>query len=220
MLPKDILTALLRNRQELELPDEVIREIAFFLLAGAHTSATAFVRSIDHILTWLEGHPEGHARVVGDPLFVQRCIHETVRLNPSSPIGRRRALAPITLKSGRHIAEGATVIIDLQQVNRDSGVFGPDAAAFNPDRSLPSGVAPFGLSFAAGMHVCIGQDLAAGVVPGIDIDTSIHLYGLVTGAVRRMFQAGVRRDPDDPPQRDTQTARPYWGSYPVLLGQG
>jgi len=53
--------------------------------------------------------------------------------------------------------------------------------------------------------------------PGTDPDT--HLYGLVTGAVQHMFGVGVRRDPDDPPQRDAATARPYWGTYPVLLGE-
>ena len=43
----------------LELPHEVIRrEVAFLLLAGAHTSATAFVRAIDHILSWVEAHPD------------------------------------------------------------------------------------------------------------------------------------------------------------------
>ena len=157
--------------------------------------------------------------VLTDALFVQRCVHETVRLNPSSPTGRRRALAPVTLRSGIEIPQGATVVIDLQALNRDVELFGPDAADFNPRRTLPQGVAPFGLSFAAGMHVCIGQDLAAGVVavPGTDPDS--HLYGLVTGAVQRMFRAGVRRDPDDPPQRDAATARPYWGTYPVLLGE-
>jgi hypothetical protein len=83
---------------------------------------------------------------------------------------------------------------------------------------VPQGVAPFGLSFAAGMHVCIGQDLAAGVVPGSDVDQQSHLFGLVTGAVRYMFGNGVRRDPADAPVRDSNTARPYWGRYPVLLG--
>ena len=40
-LPKDVLTVLLRNVDDLHLPDDVVlREIAFFLLAGAHTSAT------------------------------------------------------------------------------------------------------------------------------------------------------------------------------------
>ncbi|MQA13867.1 MAG: cytochrome P450 [Pseudonocardiaceae bacterium] len=218
-LPKDVLTTLLRHEEELELSWEVIRrEVAFFLLAGAHTSATAFVRSIDHILSWVQEHPDDASRVTGDEMFVQRCIHETVRLNPSSPVGRRRALAPISLKSGVEIPEGATVVIDLQAVNRDPAVFGEDAEAFNPYRELPAGVAPFGLSFAAGMHVCIGQDLAAGVVPAADADPDSHLFGLVTVAVQHMFNAGVATDPDHPPQRDSNTARPYWGTYPVLLG--
>ncbi|MGD9991460.1 cytochrome P450 [Pseudonocardia sp.] len=219
-VPRDVLATLLRHREELDVPHHVIRrEVAFYLLAGAHTSATAFVRSIDHILGWLEQHPEDVDKVRDDALFVQRCIHETVRLNPSSPTGRRRALADVTLRSGVHIPEGSIVVLDLQAINRDTELFGPDAADFCPTRTLPPGVAPFGLSFAAGMHVCIGQDLAAGVVavPGTDPDD--HLYGLVTGVVRHMFGVGVRRDPDNPPQRDASTARPYWGTYPVLLGK-
>ncbi|GAA0828034.1 cytochrome P450 [Streptosporangium amethystogenes subsp. fukuiense] len=218
-LPRDILTTLLRSNDELALPAFALRrEIAFFLLASAHTSATAFVRSIDHILGWLADHPEDAERVTGDPMFVQRCVHETVRLNPSSPVGMRWALAPVSLKSGTEIPQGSKVVIDLHAVNRDPEVFGPDAAEFNPYRELPAGVGPFGLSFAAGIHVCIGQDLAAGVVPRADTAPEEHLFGLVPGAVRYMFNQGVRRDPADPPRRDAQTQRPYWGTYPALLG--
>lgn len=219
-VPKDVLTTLLRSEDELELPHEVIRrEIAFLLLAGAHTSATAFVRSIDHILSWIDTHPEDAPKVLEDPLFVQRCIHETVRLNPSSPVAQRWALDDVTLKSGVHVPKGGKLVIDLAAVNRDQEVFGPTAAEFDPYRELPHGVGPFGLSFGGGMHVCIGQDLAAGVVPSEDVDTRTHLFGLVTGAVQRMFNAGVRRDPAHPPERDANTARPYWGTYPVVLGR-
>ncbi len=217
-LPKDVLTTLLRST-ELDLPHDVVRrEVAFLLLAGAHTSATAFVRSIDHILSWVDQHPEDARKVVEDRLFVQRCIHETVRLNPSSPVGQRWALADVTLKSGVQVPKGGKLVIDLAAVNRDPAIFGASAEEFDPYRVLPPGVGPFGLSFGGGMHVCIGQDLAAGVVPGAGVDPDAHLYGLVTGAVQRMFYEGVRRDPDHPPQPDTATARPYWGTYPVLLG--
>ncbi len=217
-VPRDVLATLLRHADELGLPHHVVRrEVAFFLLAGAHTSATAFVRTVDHVLAWCDAHPERREEW-RDPLFVQRCVHETVRLNPSSPIGRRRALAPLRLRSGVEIPVGATVVIDLQAVNRDVSVFGADAAGFDPERAVPPGVAPFGLSFAAGMHVCIGQDLAAGVVARPDSDPDSHLTGLVTGAVARLFALGVRRDPAHPPESDTATARPYWGAYPVLVG--
>jgi cytochrome P450 len=218
-VPQDVLTTLLEHTEELGLTrDALRREIAFFLLAGAHTTATAFVRSIDHILTWLEANPDEAEHLRGDALFVQRCIHETVRLNPSSPVGRRRALAPVRLSSGV-VPEGGTVVLDLQQINRDPTVFGEDAASFNPRRELPAGVAPFGLSFGSGMHVCIGQDLAAGVIPRGEDDVEGHLFGLLTGVVQSVLSAGVRRDPANPPQRDKNTLRPYWGSYPVLLGR-
>ncbi len=217
-LPRDVLTTLLEHWDELELTDEVLRrEVAFVLLAGAHTTATAFVRSLDHILGWVSEHPEDLELVRTDPLFVQRCIHETVRLNPSSPIGKRRALAPVTLSSGE-VAEGDFVVLDLQRINRDPDVFGDNADSFDPRRPLPLGVAPFGLSFGGGMHVCIGQDLAAGVVPRADFDADTHLFGLLTGSVQAVLTAGVHRDPENPPERDKNTLRPYWGSYPVLLG--
>lgn len=219
-VPRDVLATLLENQEELGLTDDALRrEVAFFLLAGAHTTATAFVRAIDHIIGWLEAHPEDAGLIASDRLFVQRCIHETLRLNPSSPIGRRRALAPVRLRSGIDIPEGAVVVIDLHQVNRDPEVFGDDAGEFNPRRPLPPGVAPSGLSFAAGMHVCIGQDLAVGVVPAPGKSPDDHLSGLLTGSVQQILNIGVRRDPGNPPERDKNTARPYWGRYPVLFGK-
>jgi hypothetical protein len=66
----------------------------------------------------------------------------------------------------------------------------------------------------------MGHDRAARVGAARDGDPHPPRYGLVTGAVQRMFNEGVRRDPENPPQRDTHTARPYWGTYPVLLGRG
>ena len=218
-LPKDVLSVLLANEDSLHLPhDVVVREVAFYLLAGAHTSATAFNRVIHYIFTWLEQHPEDRELVRTDRLFVQRCTHETVRLQPSSPTAARWALADIELKSGRHIPTGAKVVIDLLQVNRDTSVFGPDAEEFNPHRELPDRIPAYGLSFGSGMHACIGQDLAAGLMFDSDSTTDEHLFGLVPEAVQIMFDHDVRPDPDDPPEMDASTTRPYFGRYPVLLG--
>ena len=218
-LPRDVLTVLLRNEDALHLPSEVtIREIAFFLLAGAHTSATAFVRTIDNLFHWLVDHPEDEHRVHEDLAFVQRAVYETIRLNPSSPVGMRRALADVTLRSGRQIPEGTQVVIDLMAVNRDPTVFGDDADQFDPHRvALRDAAGPWGMSFGHGMHACIGQELAAGLAERSD-ETAEYEYGLATVAVQAMFDRKVRPDPDAPPQVDTTTKRPYWGSYPVLLG--
>jgi cytochrome P450 len=217
-LPRDVLTVLLRNQDDLDLPhDVVLRETCFFLLAGAHTSATAFVRTLDHVFDLAESRPPLAERARDDLAFLQQCVHETIRLQPSSPVAMRWALAEVELADGVHIEPGDRVVVDLMAANRDPDAFGAGAEDFEPGRSLPPGVAPWGLSFGLGMHACIGQDLAAGLDPlGREPDED-HLYGLVPVAVRSVLDAGGRRDPDDPPRLDPTSERGYWASYPVLF---
>ena len=217
-LPRDVLTTLLRNEDDLHLPDDVVlRETCFFLLAGAHTSATAFVRTLHQVLEMEVARPDDFARAGADLAFLQRCVHETIRLQPSSPVAQRWALADVELAGGVAVPAGARVTIDLMAANRDPVAFGEAAGAFDPHRVLPAGVAPWGLSFGLGMHACIGQDLAAGIDPmGRELDAD-HLYGLVPAAVRAVLDAGARRDPADPPTVDPESARGYWGRYPVVF---
>ena len=136
-LPRDVLTTLLRNHDDLHLPhDVVLRETCFFLLAGAHTSATAFVRTLHHVFVMADERPEDHERARTDMGFLQRCVHETVRLQPSSPVAARWALADVELSGGVAVPEGAKLVIDLMAANRDPAVFGPDADTFDPHREL------------------------------------------------------------------------------------
>lgn len=217
-LPSDVLMVLLRNQDKVDLSRESLRrEIAFYLLAGAHTSATAFTRCMHNIFKWLDAHPGDVDRVHDDRIFVQRCTHETIRLQGSSPTSQRWALADIELKSGITIAKGDRVTIDLNQANRSTSVYGADAEDFNPDRKLVDGATPWGLSFGQGMHACIGQDLAAGLVFDTKTTEDDHLFGLVPVAVQTMFDHGCRPDPDNPPEMDDSTTRPYFGTYPVIF---
>jgi len=217
-LPKDVLTTLLLHEDELCLPsDVVLREISFFLLAGAHTSATAFVRTLHNVFAMAEGRPGDLERARTDLTFLQRCVHETVRLQPSSPIAMRWALADVDLPGGVHVPAGARLTIDLMAANRDPEAFGDRADAFDPHRRLGPGVAPWGMSFGLGMHACIGQDLAAGLDPmGGAVDDD-HLYGLVPVAIRSLLDAGGCPDPSDRPTLDPESARGYWGRYPVVF---
>jgi cytochrome P450 len=217
-LPRDVLTTLLRNEDDLHLPDAVVlRETCFFLLAGAHTSATAFVRTLHQVFAMAVDAPDDLERARTDLAFLQRCVHETVRLQPSSPIAQRWALAEVELAGGVHVPAGSRVTIDLMAANRDPVAFGDRPDAFDPDRELPAGVARWGLSFGLGMHACIGQDLAAGVDPlGREIGDD-HLYGLVPVAVRAVLDAGGHPDPADPPTLDPASSRGYWGRYPVVF---
>ena len=214
-LPQDVLTVLLANEDQLELGPEVVRrETCFYLLAGAHTSATAFVRTLDHVFRLADEAPADAARARDDLGFLQRCVHETVRLQPSSPVAVRRALEPLTLAGGQAVASGDEVVIDLMAVNRDSEAFGPDAERFDPHRTPATGVAPWGMSFGLGMHACIGQELAAGGDPAAEPGPD-RLYGLVPVAVRAVLADGAHPDPEDPPRLDPTSARGYWAAYPV-----
>ena len=113
--------------------------------------------------------------------------------------------------------EGDKVIIDLETVNRSQDLYGDDASEFNPNRELQNGVTPWGLSFGQGMHACIGQDLAAGLVFDTNSTEEDHLFGLVPVAVQTLFLNGCKPDPDNPPEMDDSTTRPYFGKYPVVF---
>ena len=220
-LPPDVLSVLVRNQDNLDLTPEIIcREVAFYLLAGAHTSATAFTRTMHNIFTWLEQHPAAAEQPRTDRLFCQRATHETIRLQPSSPVAVRWAEADLELADGTVVRSGDKVVIDLPAVNRDPAVFGPDADEFNPLREVPEGVHPWGLSFGMGMHACIGQDLAAGVVLEPGSEPGGHLFGVTPVAVQTMFDHRCMPDPDDPPEMDASTTRPYFGRYPVIFAGG
>lgn len=214
-LPTDVLTVLLRNADDLRLADDVVlRETCFYLLAGAHTSATAFVRTFDRLVTGDDPRATLD-RARRDPRFLQRCVHETVRLQPSSPIALRRATERVRLADGQIAEPGDEVTIDLVAANRDPAIFGRDADLFDPDRELPDGVPRWGLSFGSGAHACIGQDLAAGGPPDGGGDRDQHLVGLVTVALRSLLDLGARPDPERPAVVDPDSARGYWSAYPV-----
>ncbi len=215
-LPRDILTVLLRNEDSIDLPRDVLtREMAFFALAGAHTSIHSLTHAVHELLTWLEEHPQDVDRAHTDKRFIQRCVLESIRLHPSSPIAARRSMCPVALPDETEVETGTSVIIDLQTANRATEVFGDDAGEFNPTRELPKGQSPYGLSFGQGMHACLGLNLAAGVLPA-EGDQPEHM-GTIALIVDTLLAHNVRKDPGDKAEKDASTARDLWGYYPVLL---
>ena len=217
-LPRDVLTVLLRNEDKVELsPDLMMREIAFYLQAGSHSTANSTTHAFHDVTAWCAAHPADAARIASDPLFLQRCVHESIRLHPASPVAWRRPVCPVSLASGESAGTGDRVVIDLAAANRDTAVFGVDAGDFNPHRGLPEGVPPWGLSFGVGVHTCLGRDLDGGLLPRADTDPATHQYGIVPLLVATLFARGARADPDRPATRADHTERPNWGCYPILL---
>ncbi|MGD9991427.1 cytochrome P450 [Pseudonocardia sp.] len=220
-LPRDVLTALLRNWDELDIDDDILRrECAFYLQAGSHSTADAFTHAADDYFSWASRDPAAAAAARKDPAVLQACVYETLRLHPASPVAQRRALAPITLKGGTEIPEGSSVVLDLAAANRDPSVFDrPDV--FDPLREIPAEVPRWGHAFGGGMHACIGTELAGGVPsspsPSPD-EAHDQVLGTVTLMLDALLGAGGRPDPDRAPQRDPHSARDHFSSYPVVFG--
>jgi cytochrome P450 len=217
-LPRDVLTVLLQNEDQLELPpDLVCREIAFYLQAGSHSTANSTVHAMHDILTWIQAHPEDRKRMTSDPLFLQRCVHESLRLHPASPVAWRKPVCPVVLPGGAAVDVEDRVEIDLWTANRSKDAFGEDAEVFNPYRTVAAGNEPFGLTFGTGVHTCLGRDLDGGIVPKGAVDPAQHQYGIIALLCKALLDAGATPDPLHPASTATHTARPNWGSYPVLF---
>lgn len=209
-VPRDILTVILQNEDALDLPDDlVVREMGFYMQAGAHSTANATVHSLHEIFGWAGDDAVRWERIHSDPGFVQRCVHESLRLHPASPEALRK-------QCPAH-SEIEFTKLDLFEANRDADIFGADAASFNPDRPRIKGVPAAGLSFGTGTHACLGQELDGGVLGRDDMALEDRQFGIVTLLVLRLLELGARPDPNNPPVADTKTSRPNWGAYPIRL---
>lgn len=219
-LPYDILTIVLMNRDDpgLELNDagRIVRETATYLQGGTHTSSQTLINALDLLFPAAKEDPTIWKRILEDRLFAQRCIHETLRLRPTTPRIKRRAETDTEI-AGVAVPADAMVILDAAKGNREPELFGDDAESFNPDRTVAEGVPRWGLSFGAGAHACPGRSVAGGLPVPTDFEVNgDHLFGLVALMLQAVVQRGVEKDPDQQPVRDTRTERyTRWSRYPV-----
>jgi cytochrome P450 len=221
-LPHDILTVLLLHRDDpaLELDEgRLVREVSTYLQGGTHTASQTLVNFFDLWWAYAEAHPGAWQRLVTDTAFAQRCMHETLRLRPTTPKIKRHAEAD-TVVAGVAIPAGSTVVLDAIKGNREPALFGADPDAFDPDRAVDPSVARWGLSFGAGPHQCPGRSVAGGFpAPAPDeLPDPEHIFGLAPLMFQAVAARGPRPDPDNPPTRDDRTERfTRWATYPVVF---
>ncbi len=211
-LPRDVLTVLLRNQDSVELTDELIeREIAFYLQAGSHSTANSMVHAVNEIFCWTDDP----SRLLEDPLLLQKCVHESMRLHPASPVAWRTPTEPITIAS-RDIMPDDLLILDLHAANRDPDIFGDDAEKFDPHRRVPDVKTElYGLTFGTGVHMCTGRDLDGGVASRPDTDEETHQYGIVCLVIKTLLEHKMIPHKSRAPTLDPTTSRSNWGTYPV-----
>lgn len=218
-LPLDVLTTLLRHQEELGIDDDhLTRETVIFFTAGANTSIQTMTNTVHLMLDRATLHPEEWERAKSDLAFVQRCVHEAVRLRPTNPIIARRALTDTEVGT-IPVPADTQLTFDMISANHDPSVYGTHADSYDPLRALAPGSSLWGLSFGHGSHACMGRTLAAGMPQGRDGGIrDEHLFGLIPIAVQALVRRNIRRQPDRPPQSDSETRRwTRWKSYPVAL---
>lgn len=207
------LMRLVATRAVPEYSDErfAIAETLTLLNASIGTSARQLVLMLDEFWRWMEGHPED-TELVGNDDFLVGIVYETIRLYANSvPILRRVALEDVTLSTGKTIAEGELLAILHVRADRDSSIFGSDADTCNPHRQLAPGVAPYGLGFGGGPHMCLGLRVVLG-----NEGVGSHLLLL-----KGLLAAGIEPDRDRPPTRSTDKVTDSehitYASYPVVF---
>jgi cytochrome P450 len=218
-VPRDVLTVLLQFRDQLpdSSHDTLLKELAFYLLAGAFTSVHSMTDAMHELFVWQAAHPAQAARVLADPVFAQSCVMESMRLHPSSAVACRKPTGAAVMPAVGEVGPEDVVMIDLLAATKDASRFGEDAAAFRPGRETLGSAGPYGLSFGLGAHACIGRNLAAGALPRGDIDPAEHHYGTITLLVLALLRHGARPDPADPAKQDPTITRVKWARYPVLF---
>jgi len=216
-LPRDLTTLIAMHLDPAHEADPEIglRDAMVVFRGGSESPSQGLTFAVHYLTQWLAKHPEDQSRCT-DPDFVLAVINETLRVGIGSSMTIRHAVEDLTLSSGKEIKAGQYILVRRHAVNRDP-IYGPDAGEFNPHRQVPDGVYPYGVAFGSGPHMCFGVPIVLGN-EGID--------GSLVYQLRRLYELGIRPDPDNPPTRRTYDLHTevraqdmtHFGTYPVLLG--
>jgi cytochrome P450 len=210
-LPTDLLTLTLLSAKPEEDHDRFAREAILYLAAGVGTSSTAITFAVEELDRWVVDHPEDVPRLT-DPEFLRLASNEVLRLRPTFPALVRRAVRDTEIAAtGRRVRAGERIAIDNTLINRDPEAFGSNADRFDPYRSLPAGVKPYGLAFGAGPKVCIGRPLVTAIS---DRSAGSEIERSMAHVLKALYAAGVGVD-HDRPRVLAPTAEDRYEVFPV-----
>jgi cytochrome P450 len=184
---RDIISVAMAGNSTFD-DEKLVDQLMTFLAAGHETTASALQWAVytlskkPEIQTRLReeiranlpsifvANPEQiDAATIDNLPYLRAVCNEIIRFHPSVPNTNRVALQDITLL-GKPIPKGTTIVLAPEVINKLEGLWGPDAAEFNPDRFMGPGMANTGgatsnfalLTFLHGPRGCIGQGFAKG----------------------------------------------------------
>jgi cytochrome P450 len=150
--PKDDMIDVLLNAEidgeRLQFGD-IVGNAMLLVQAGLETTASAMSFAFHYLAT----HPEERDRLIEDPELRPRAIEEFLRFSGSIHGIPRTVTREVEL-SGHTFCPGESVIVNYASANRDAGQF-PD-----PDRCILDRKSNRHLGFGAGVHRCLGSNLA------------------------------------------------------------
>jgi cytochrome P450 len=125
--------------------------VAALLFAGQDTTRNQLGTAVAQFAR----HPEQWAALGERPELAGNAVTEVLRTTPAVTGTTRLATCDIEV-DGTVIPSGTIVSLDAWAGNTDPAVYGPDAADFDitADRPVPP------LTFGAGIHYCLGANLA------------------------------------------------------------
>ena len=188
----DLLSTLIAARDgEDRLDDAELRNLVLNVLVGGVDTTQS---QLAHALRLFAGHPEQWQLLAREPERAPNAVAELIRVAPVTPFTARILVDEVTYRDAV-FPEGTIVFICAHAANRDEAGGG---ASFDITREDAGKRA---LTFGAGIHYCLGANLAraelgealahlAQRMPGLELDgepgyDSVHgIYGLTELPVR------------------------------------
>lgn len=191
----------------------MVCELAMMLLFGGTDTTIA---AISHAMRHLAEYPNDRRRLIDEPQRISEAVDEILRLySPST--GVARTVTAAVEVAGVGFAAGDRVLCALNSGNRDEAVFSA-AETFDLDRPRRPH-----LAFGAGIHACLGQNLARADLriflteilrrmPGFEIDLERTRAYEATPLVNGYAAMPMRFEPGSP-------SVPHPSDWPILTAQ-
>ncbi|KUH80305.1 MULTISPECIES: cytochrome P450 [unclassified Mycobacterium] len=144
----DVLLSAEIDGEKLPFQDAVANAM-LLVQAGLETTSSAMSFALHYLAT----HPDDRGRLIEEPELLPRAVEEFIRY-AGSIHGIPRTVVKDVEISGHTFCPGESVIVNYASANRDPQQF-PD-----PDRCVLDRQANRHLGFGAGVHRCLGSNLA------------------------------------------------------------